>query len=60
MKSILIALFLVSIVSAPTAFSGETSAKTTTTTDVDKKPPHGDDGTGGNAGGGNSPVIFDR
>lgn len=58
MKTLLIALFLITVVSAPSAFSGETSPKNTTS--VDKKPPHGDDGTGGGNGGGVLPIIIDR
>ncbi len=60
MKLLFIALFLITIVSAPSAFSGETTPKNTTS--VDKKPPHGDDGTGGNGGngGGTLPIILDR
>jgi hypothetical protein len=58
MKTLLIALFLITVVSAPSAFSGEASPKSTTS--IDKKPPHGDDGTGGNGGGGTLPLILDR
>lgn len=61
MKSLLIALFLITAVSAPTAFSAEKSLSGETTS-TDKAPPHGDDGTGGNGGNGGSGgvIILDR
>lgn len=58
MKALIVTLFLITAVAAPSAFSGDTKSSQKEDTSTDKKPPHGDDGTGGNGGNGGGGIIF--